>query len=507
MNFITIYSAKLTNFHKKLLHYISTRKIILFITFLYTTTVLVVLLHRFWQYEAFYYDHGMYESTAYQVSQFKLPLHDREYGKVPIYVDHLYPSMQVVLAPFYWIWNSYETPIIVMSLLVGLSVLVGYEIAVKLIRNMFMIYALLFAYMFYIGMQNALIFLIHEVTVGIFFLMALFWAVVNNRKKFFFILLLINLGFKETFSVTGVGVGLALFVYNNGWRKSSLITVIISVLYGLLAVKIIIPFFQTMSFGQAGSYIYYPEFTSDFFSYITRFFDTVQKRETILTSISTFGFLPLFSLPSIILVFQDFFQRFVLLGKGMSAFRQGLNLHYNASLSVLLFVGSVYSVSQLQKFRLYRKIISFHAALIIIFVTIYHQFIYRGPLGLIYNRDFFNITDNMKFMDEFVDKVPRKGKLMIQNNLAVRFTHNDLYLLLSEEHLRKVDPDVVVLDFRPGQNINNFWPMTEEKMSDLSKILLNDSRYFVLYNEPYRYIFVKKGYDGLENYSNSMAGS
>ncbi len=93
------------------------------------------MLNRFWQYEAFYYDHGMYESTAYQISHFTMPLHDRGSGKVPIYVDHLYPSMQLALAPFYWIWDSYETPIVVMAVYIGLSVLVGYEIGRKTIKN------------------------------------------------------------------------------------------------------------------------------------------------------------------------------------------------------------------------------------------------------------------------------------------------------------------------------------------------------------------------------------
>jgi hypothetical protein len=98
----------------------------------------------------------------------------------------------------------------------------------------------------------------------------------------------------------------------------------------------------------------------------------------------------------------------------------------------------------------------------------------------------------MKFIDEFVDKIPRKGKIMLQNNLAVRFTHNDLYILSTEEYFRKVNPDVIALDFRPGQNINNFWPMTEEKMKSLAGILLQDPYYDILYKESYRYIFVKK---------------
>lgn len=477
---------------KVFLNYLKSRSVILLITLFYTAVVLIVLLNRFWQYEVFYYDHGMMEGTAYQVSQFKLPLHDREYGKLPIYIDHLYPSLQLVLAPFYWINNSYETPIIVMSLLIGSSVLIAYEIAGKFIKNKLMVYSLLFAYMFYIGMQNTLIFFVHDVTIQIPFLMFLFWSLFNKKFKLFYIFLLINLGFKESFSITGFTLGIAMVIFNKEWRKHGLIVIAISFLYGYMSAQLIIPYFRYLSFGSWQQYSYLPQLPDNIFEYISRFVNTDQKKETIVTSLATFGFLPVFSWFSLPLLIQDFAQRFVLI-HSESPLRQGLNLYYNANLSVLLFIGSIMSVSWLQRFKLYsNKIINWHTFLIIITVVYFHQFKYHGPLGLIYNRDFFKITENMLFMDEFVNKIPKKGKIMLQNNLAVRFTHEDLYLLLSEKHFMEVDPDVVALDFRPGQNINNFWPMDEEKMKSLAQELSSDKRYEAIYKDDRRFIFVKK---------------
>ena len=98
----------------------------------------------------------------------------------------------------------------------------------------------------------------------------------------------------------------------------------------------------------------------------------------------------------------------------------------------------------------------------------------------------------MKFFDDFISKVPRDGKIMVQNNLAVRFTHNNLYLLLSREHLENIDPDIVVLDFRPGQNPNNYWPMTETTMETMAKSLQNNPKYNIIYRENHRFIFQKK---------------
>jgi len=481
-----------SNLKKQFSNYFKKRKLILLITFTYTAIVLLVLLHRFWQYEAFYYDHGMMEGTAWQVSRFKLPFHHREYGKVINYVDHLYPSLQLVLAPFYWLFPFYETPIIVMSLLIGLSVLAAWEIADHLIENKLMAYTLLFAYLGYIGLQNALIFLIHDITLQIPFLMLLFLSLIKDKKRWFYLLLFINLGFKESVAISTLTLGISLlFFYKKKWRRDALAIILISIAYGWLAAKIIVPYCRQISFHKPEKFAYSPELPTNPLNYLTYFLDTPQKRETIFVSLATFGFLPLFSVFSLPLILQDFAQRFVLLAPH-SPLRQGLNLHYNANLAVLLFIGSVWAVSWLEKKKIYRKLINLHALLIIAMTVFFHQFVYHGPLGLIYNPDFFKITRQMKFMDEFVAKIPQQGKIMTQNNLAVRFTHQDLYLLLSEKILRRVQPDVIAFDFRPGQNINNFWPMTEKELQDLAETLLKDKQYTPIYKEDCRYIFVKK---------------
>lgn len=478
--------------NKKIIHYLKTRKLIIALSLVYTLVVLTVLLHRFWQYEAFYYDHGMMEQTAYHLSRLQPPLHHREYGKAIYYIDHFLPSMQLVLAPFYWLADSYEAPIIAMSLYIGLSVLVAYEIASKIIKNKLLVYALLFGFMFYIGLQNALIFLVHDVTVQILFLMLLFWTIVANKKSWYYPFLILNLGFKESFAFTAVALGIAIILFGQKqWKKHGIITILVSFIYGLVVVKFIIPYFYYLSFGQPSACIYEPEWPDSLSAYFTYFVNTRLKRETIFTSLATFGFLPLFSPFSLVLLLQDWAQRFVLLAPN-NPLRHGLNLHYNANLAVFLFVGSVLSLGSLQKKDWYQRLALGHALFIFFITAVFHRFIYHGPLGLIYNKDFFKITKNQQFMNDFVSRIPKKGKIMVQNNIAVRFTHDDLYLLLSEEVLKKESPDVIALDFRPGQNPNNYWPLNEEKMAKLTQSLLRDKNYQPIYQEKYRYIFVKK---------------
>ncbi len=473
--------------HTKLKAYFKSRFFIILITIAYTAVLLVLLLNRFWQYEAFYYDHGMMEGSAYQVSQFKLPLIDRE-GKGPVYVDHFSPSMHLILAPFYWVSPSFETPLLIMALLVGISPLIAYEIGIALKISKIMVYTLVIAFILYIGTQNAILFLIHDVTLQIPFFLLLLLALV--RKKFipYYILLFINLGFKESFSITGITLGLGMIFLKRDYRKHAVATLIISLFYGLIVAYIIIPFFKFITFGKWASYGYEPHLANPI-QMVSLFFNMPSKIETMIISIASFGFLPIMSPISVIPILQDFAQRFVL--QGNTPLRTGLNLYYNANLAVILLFGSYLGLRVLEKRELYRKILILHASAIIVTVLIFHRFVYHGPYGLLYNRDFFKITRNLKFIDDFVNKIPRSGKIMTQNNLAVRFTHNDLYILSSKEYFQKIRPDTIAMDFRPGQNINNFWPMTEEKMKNLYDILLNDPDYNVLYKDDYRGIFVK----------------
>ena len=475
---------------ESLLTYLKSRFIPISITIIFTVLILVLLLNRFWQYEVFYYDHGYTEGAAYQVAHFRNPLWDRD-GKVSIFTDHVYPSLLLLFAPFYWINDSYLTPIFVLSALYGLSVLIAYEIGHALRINKLMLYALLFAYMFFIGTQNAVIFFLKDISASIPFLMLLFLTIIKKKMKLFYILLLVNLGFKETIAITTASLGMALFLFGDkSWKKHAIAIILISVIYSLFISKIFVPYFRYQAYGQIGSYGFNPDLKLDPFFYLVNFFNTPQKRETIFASLSNFGFLPIFTPFGLLMTIQDFAQRFVLI-HSYSPLRQGLNLHYNISLAAILFFGSVLAIKNLQKKQFYKRVLIFHVIFIILIVTIYHRFIYHGPFGLIYNKDFFNITRNMKFMDEFIEKIPREGKLMIQNNLAVRFTHDDLYILENCKKINKVQPDVIVFDFRPGQNVNNWWPTSDHEMKINVDLLSVSQSYSIKYTDDYRYIFTR----------------
>jgi uncharacterized membrane protein len=207
---------------KKILSYFLSRKIALLAAIIYFILTLVLLLNRFWQYEVYYYDHGYAESAAWQVSQFKAPMWDRE-GKSSVFVDHFYPSLFLVFSPGYRIWNSYLTPIIIIALLYGLSIYVAWEIGETLKINKWMLTALIFALMFFIGTQNAVIFFLKDISAATPFFLLMLLFLTKRSVKWYFFFLLFTLGFKETLAVTTFSLGLAslLFLIKNGGSSRS----------------------------------------------------------------------------------------------------------------------------------------------------------------------------------------------------------------------------------------------------------------------------------------------
>jgi len=176
--------------------YFKSRSIIILITIAYTFIILFLLINRFLQYEVFYYDHGYTESAIYQASKFQMPLWDRE-GKAYAFVDHFYLSVLLLYSPFFWLFDSYLTSIIIFSILMGITPLIGYEIGVALKLKKFIIYSLLFAFMFFIGFQNTIIFFVKDVSSSVPFLMLLFLAFITRKRLLYFLLVFFTLGFRE----------------------------------------------------------------------------------------------------------------------------------------------------------------------------------------------------------------------------------------------------------------------------------------------------------------------
>lgn len=450
----------------------------------YTLAAITVSLNRYWQYQSAYYDFGVIDAAIWKVSRFQLPIvdhHELGNDNVWIFASHLSPSL-FLLSPLYWLTDRREILLLAQSLLSGLGAFIGFKIAQKYLKSKLAILALVVAFLGYVGLQNALISEFHDTALSVFPLMLIFWAIYNRKWKTYFICLIILLGIKESFAGLGAAIGLYILLKNRKDYKIALTTVFLSLAWGYLALKVVIPYFS------GGRYLYSStEYPKSIFEGILAFFFPELKWKTIWYTFLTFGFLPLFNLALLPAILENFLERFVL-----SAFssRWDLGLHYNAPLSPLMFISSLEVLVWMEKRKLFRKLIPVISIFIILTTLVLHRFILRGPLGLFYNPVFYQQNFRVKYLDEFLNNVPKGGLIYTQNDIAGRFSH--LNVKTFRDNYKIVNPDTVVLNLTPGQNPNAFSPLREDTVIKLKNQLIIDTDYNLTKYGDELYLFTKK---------------
>ena len=444
---------------------------------LYTIAACLVSLHRFWQFEVFYYDFGIFDQAIWNVAHFRAPIIDHFVigGKV-IFADHFSPSM-FLFSPLYWITNKPEVLLIAQALAVGASAIVLYHLAKHTLHHAFSAFAITMAYLLFVGTQNALIADIHEVTFMALPLMVVLYAIITKQLKVFWISFLIVLGFKESSALLGIALAIYIYFYNKKWLHTAIIVGAISLAWGYITTQFIIPYF----YGER--YFYTPTFDPNPLKTLWTLVDEPIKRKTIITSLLSFGFLPLFSPFTWLLLLQDFVSRFM---QNNFALRWGLGLHYSILLAVIMSFSSINTLVQIKK-RINPRVLDVVAVLLILITVFLHQFKLHGPLGLAYNPAFYANTHNFSFLNDLIRRVPPNTTVMTQNNIAPHMIHTHKVLLLRDIY-EDFMPEYFVLDLRGGQNGNNFFGV---KIDVLVARLSKDSRYHVAYKTNEQVIYKK----------------
>lgn len=388
-----------------------------------------------------------------------LPIIDHlENGFISQFGDHFTPTLYL-LTPLYWLTSKYEPILIIGNLFVVASAFGLFLIAQAKIKSRFLVFAIIFAYTLFIGLQNTIIANLHTELITVLTLSLTLLSLEKRKWRWYWLFLILTLGTKQNFAAIGIGLGIYLFFIN---KKIGVATIIFSLAYYFLVTKIVI-----------SNYLYSPAFN---FSW------NGMKTETIFTSLATFGFLPLGAITFLPAIFQDFVTRFFF----TSSARWDLGLHYNATLSVLLAYGAILTASKLNK-----KLLTFFAIIIILFTLYFHRFKYHGPLGLSYNPDFYRHTAQMDFLRNFLQQIPPNKTVMTLNNLAPHLTHTNSVMLLRGNY-QDFGPDVIALDTRPGQNPANFWPTNYETLVNLPILISTDSAYNLRRVSDSLYIFLRK---------------
>ena len=436
----------------------------------------LVSLNRYWQYEVFYYDFGIFDQAIWNVSRFKPPIIDHlVVGGKWIFADHFSPSI-FLLSPFYWITDRQEVILIFQAAVVGISGIFLYKIGVEVLKNKFLALCVLISYFLFVGLQNAVITDFHESTIMVLPLILVYWAALKNRKYLYWIFLFIALGCKESTFFLGIGLSISLFFIKPEWKKIAITTAIVSIIWGLVSIKIIIPFFS------GGFYQYAPNLPDGPGRIISAFWDNAVKRRTLFYSFDSFSFLPLFSPAFWFLIVQDFFIRFI---PENTTTRWDLGLHYSAQTAAIMGISSVFAIKNIQKIKKIKKYMFLVGIAVILNALFLYRFVLHGPFALSYNPAFYQHTNSFTFLDNLVKIIPKNATVMAQNNLVSHFTHQKSWMLRLD--YEKYRPEYIIIDDREMQNGNNFFGTGN--IDAVLKKLQKDKAYEVFYHKDDQYVF------------------
>lgn len=442
------------------------RRLVPLFIVIYALAAILVALNRYLQFNAFWYDFGIFDSTVWQLSRFKLPVIPQL--KPPqgllVWADHFNPSI-ALLSPFYWFTNKQEVMIVLQVVVVCSSAMVAYLIARREVRSSFAHLALVASYLGFVGMQNALFTDVHNIVFATLPLMLVIWAILAKKWKLYWLFLALTIGVQENMALIGVGMGMYLLM-QKGTRKVGVATIIFSGFYFLAVIKLVIPFFK------GSAYTYQPNLPKSAGDLMRTFFLPQIKTRTIFFTLLTFGFLPIASVASWFLIVWQYFERFVL---NTAATRWDLGMHYNAVLSPIMFLAALDILKKMQRKKMLSRLINIWAFFTLAAVILLHRFVLHGPLMMATMPAFYQATSDTKFLYTFVDRVPRNKFIMVQNNLGSQFTHEKMVLLNRAYNMIK--PEVIVFDTRSGQNANNFFPLSFQQVEKMVASLEKDKNY------------------------------
>jgi hypothetical protein len=111
---------------------------------------------------------------------------------------------------------------------------------------------------------------------------------------------------------------------------------------------------------------------------------------------------------------------------------------------------------------------------------------------MVYNAAFYQTTKNNSYLWNDLKKVPKDGTVITQNHIAYIFAHQGAYLFPDHMYyINRVNQTYIVVDFRDGQNPNNYFPLGEENMRNMIKQLVDQGKYKEYYHEGSFYIYKK----------------
>lgn len=456
-------------------------------TFLYS--LFSVLRHN--NFQSFGYDLGVYDQAVWLYSKFQTPFSTIKFPNMILLADHFGPSL-ALLSPIYWINDTVILLLLAQAVLFTISGYPIYQISKIFIKNTLKSSIILFAYYFFWGIQLAIGFDFHLITVASAVLPWLFYFSLSKKWSLYFLTLIIFLGFKEDAAIIASTLGIFIILTCKN-IKMGIATILISATWFLVVTKVLM---TENILGQP--FAYSVDFPKSFKEFLGIFFTPFgPKWKTILLCLIPFAALPVIEKGTLIMIAGHFLIHFLdpkLFG------RWDISMHYRAPLASILAVGAIISLSKIKN-----KYVSKIAILIIFSGTIFTQIYLHAPLNMLLKPAFYQTSSWEGDINNLISKIPANASVATQNNIIPHLSHRKyIYYfriedkgILTDQQVsqnKSISPcgratcwwinsfgsEYILIDLHEGQLSNNFWDKNEKQAKEAMEVLISLKEYNIV---------------------------
>ena len=373
--------------------------LICFLFFAAYSTLSVV---RHIHYQSFGFDLGINDQVVWEYSKFHAPITTIDFivnnSKLNVHIELIY----ALLAPFYWIWSSPITLLLLQAAVFSFSGIAVYLLAKRYKLHPWLQLAFLLSYLLFYGVQNALWFDVHSSVFEAAFTTWFIYFLVSRKNKLATLFFLLAITGKE--NVAGITFLISSVYFLVSKKREGIIFALGSLAYLFFVFGIYFPHFVP------GGYRF--ENSGGLFSRMDPrlLYDTNEKIQVYFYSLLSYGFLPLLNPLYLVPAFGNLASYFILGSNVTSA--QGLFMQYRIELAPLLSWATIATVAR------YKLLNNKAFAIYIILAALVVQYLLHLPLSYLTKKWFWTKPSGEYTINKIIKDIPNNASLVAQNNIT-----------------------------------------------------------------------------------------
>ena len=423
-------------------------------------------------------------------------------GEAPLFGYHLEPIL-FLIAPFYLIYPSPITLVIIQTFFIAAAALPLYLLAKEKLKNRLASLVIAVSYLFYLPLWYANLFDFHPVVLAIPFIMFAIYFLTRKKYIAFLLSMILAAASKEHLSLLFIPFGVYLFIKHKK-RALAIVTAVLGLIWFVFSINVIIPYFIQEPFLPSGYYFFgdNPVLGNSILDVIKSILLDPFLLVRELLAFNRLAYLSLLLIPMGFGVFAVIAPEFLFLGvtEFLIVLLHNVNTlpeivyHHQITLVPFVLSASVVGILRLTKFTknlkfkyVNKKNILYACSVFLLLTSISSNIVY-GPFSVLYDLKNFDINnDYVKTGHRVVAMVPPDASIAAPNWIVPHLSERENIFML-DRFVKKSDyikiygdPEYIILDFSDALND----PKRSAKKVNLDSYnnVLNNPNYGVIYHE------------------------